>query len=169
MPKLAHLVDMMNKKATGIDGGEVLEMLMESIVSRKTDAANSHQAVVAAIDKAVRTIVAAIKAIPQTDLRPVLDSVVENRADFGPLIRALDAIEIPQIPEQKETDLSGVMAELARLARKIDEIDVSLPEITVQAAKQIERIEEEKEPKQWVFEVKRNQSGFMREVIARQV
>jgi len=179
MPKLEGVLRAMNAKKTSALSGredEILDLLMDGVVSRKTEDRTLQQETVAEIRNALKTIVSAIRSIPKTDIKPVLDSIVENKVtvDLAPVLRALEA-GFKAIPKPEKVDLSSqftqVMQRIDVLSMKIDAIDFELPEISVNVPRVEKEEKEEKEEKKEydVTVTARNAGGGIKSVRIREV
>ena len=104
--------------------------------------------------------------------------VEASKADNGPVLQAIKALEtgvnrlasavsairlpevsIPELPAHPPVDMTPVLDALDGIYRVLAQMQ----------AEEAEDEAEPEKPKEWVFEVKRNQAGFVRTIEARQV
>ena len=179
MPKLEHVIRAMNTKKTPVMSGredEILDLLMDGVVNRKTDDRALQQETIVEIRNALKVIVSAIKAIPKTDLKPVLDSILANKAtvDLSPVLKALE-IGLKGIPKPEKVDLSSqftqVMQRIDVLSMKIDAIDLEMPEISVNVprVKEVEKEEKEEKKEYDLTVTARNAGGGIKSVRIREI
>ena len=112
----------------------------------------------------VQTLVQSVDT--QTGTQQVLAAIGKLGTTVNNFTGAVQGIQIPtpkvNIPEAKETDLTPV----------IDKIDNIMGMIATQGAQRVGNVVAEyveETPKQWKFDVKRNQSGFIKSVEAKAV
>ncbi len=110
-----------------------------------------------------KTDLAPVISSVQSDIAPILDAFKALEAGVGRMVNAvmsiqIPSVEIPPFPEPQRVDLSPVLDALDGIYRVLAEMQAEEAED-----------EAEEKPKEWVFEVKRNQAGFIRTVEARQV
>jgi len=179
MPKLEHVLRAMNAKKTPVMSGredEILDLLMDGVVARKTDDRALQQETIAEIRNALKAILTAVKSIPKTDLKPVLDSILDNKVeiDLSPVLQALNS-GFKGIPKPEKVDLSSqftqVMQRIDMLSMKIDAIDLEMPEISVNVprVKEVEREEKEEKKEYDLTVTARNAGGGIKSVRIREV
>lgn len=117
-----------------------------------------------------------------------LSALSSGLSDLGVQLKALHSALVGEMDKRSTSSVASISSEVKRLGRTMMEltsalqkIEIKPPEVSVAAPdlsviideiralkrEEPEEVEEEESPKEWVFEVRRNQAGFIRSVEAK--
>jgi hypothetical protein len=96
-----------------------------------------------------------------TSFDPVVEQINQLRQDVDRMVKAISAIELPKMPEIPAfPDIPSV--DLEPIRQMIEGLAAMIAELKREEAQEV--IEVEEKPREWTFDVKRNQSGYIRSV-----
>ncbi len=142
---------------------------MEDMLNRLGQPHVTPEELNAGLERLANGLVSLAKKIDgtKTDVAPVLQAIKALEAGVNRLASAVSGIKlpdvnIPEFPAPQTVDLSPVLSALDGIYRVLAEMQADEAEDEAEP-------EEPEKPKEWVFEVKRNQAGFIRTIEAREV